>query len=72
MISYEVDNSFAIVGARQDIDEAFPRVFVTPDRREDDDNQFELAMTPKVARTLARRLKKWADLVDPPAKRKRS
>lgn len=60
---YDTDEDFATVGAREDIDGTVKTVFVCSDRRGDVESA-TLEMTPKTARALARRLNRWARLVD--------
>lgn len=60
---YEVDEDFATVGAREDIDGEAKTIVLCSDRRHDY-MAATLEMTPKTARALARRLNRWARLVD--------
>ena len=63
MIRQKVDESFASVGAREDIDGCVPLVVLCPNRQKDDAERIELTMEPKTARALARRLNRWARMV---------
>ena len=59
---YHIHESYATVGARSDIDGAYPKVVVNTNRTNADGAV--LKMSPKVARSLARQLNKWARAVD--------
>lgn len=59
---HTVNDTYATVGAQEDIDGATRRVVVKTNRTDPDAPV--LHMTPKVARALARRLNRWARLVD--------
>lgn len=61
MRSVKVDGDFATVGAREDIDGAYPEVVFCPDRRAE--SLVEIRMEPRTARALARKLNRWAKLV---------
>lgn len=57
-----VDETYATVGAREDIDGYGLKVVLCPSRQTDIEDQVELFMTPQVARAVARRLNRWAKL----------
>lgn len=62
MYRVAVCDTFATVGAREDIDGCVPLVVFCPNRQTDEAERVELTMEPKVARALARRLNRWAKL----------
>lgn len=70
MSRYWLDETFATVGAEEDIDGACLNVVLTTDRREDYEGVV-IEMTPATARALARRLNRWARLVSTPVKGRR-
>lgn len=59
MIRLYVDESYATVSARADIDGMLPQVVLCPNR-DGKEADYEVTMTPKTARLLARRLTQWA------------
>ena len=70
MTEYRVSETYATVGAREDIDGMMRTVVVDTNRTKGDDEATVIIMTPRVARSLARRLAKWARYVDPPKVKK--
>lgn len=62
---YYVDDTFATVSGRMDIDLASPEVVLCPNRDGGyPESEVEIAMSPRTARLLARRLNMWAKLLD--------
>ena len=59
---------FATVGAQEDVDGACQQIRYCVNRERE--NKTVITMSASEARALSRRLKKWADLIDPPKRRR--